>query len=627
MFTVAHMCNVVAGEISVVNRLILDPHASRWRRPLLALRYRWLGLMQSPTSMLGVLLALLFIYLIAIPVGSLLLDGVQVQFGDERRIGALTGDWTYYYLLRTLNSPVADTMFWQPLWHTLRVASGVILLSLTLGGFLAWLVTRSNLRGRAWFATALIVPYMLPAWTFAMAWTTLFRNRSIGGQQGWLEAMGMSPPDWLAYGELPIILILTLNYIPFVILLFGNALRRFDAQLEDSARILGASSLTAVCRILLPLMLPSLLSACVLIFAKVLGEFGVSYLLGLPVNYTVLSTSLFRSIELRQTGVAAVVACAIMLLGVLSLLLDATLLKEARKFVTVSGKGGLLRQQDLGRWQWPAFGLVSGVFIVSVLLPLCVLLLSTLMRVPGDFSVANFTLDFWIGDHLGTVAENRGILLSPNLWRAAWNTLWIVGIAAISAGVLGLLVGYVVVRTPVSWLALLLRQVTFFPYLVPGIAFAAAYLSLFAEPRGPLPALYGTVTLLILALIADEMPYASRAGISSMMQLGKEPEEAAQMAGAGWWRRLLCIVMPIQKGALVTGILLPFISGINGLSLFVMLAVPSTDVLTTYALRLIDYNYLQAANAVVLLVCLLAFTGTLLAQQLTRTNLAQGVGN
>ena len=598
-----------------------------WRTHLLMLRYRWYGLTQSPTTLFGLLLALLFLYVIAVPVGSLLLDGIQVQFGDERRIGALTGDWTAYYLLRTLNSPVADTMFWQPLWHTLRVASGVILLSLTLGSLLAWLVTRSNLRGRAWFATTLIVPYMLPAWTFAMAWTTLFRNRSVGGQQGWLEAMGMSPPDWLAYGELPIILILTLNYIPFVILLFGNALRRFDAQLEDSARILGANSLTVVWRILLPLMLPSLLSACVLIFAKVLGEFGVSYLLGLPVNYTVLSTSLFRSIELRQTGVAAVVACAIMLLGVVSLLLDATLLKEARKFVTVSGKGGLLRQQDLGRWQWPALGLVSGVLIVSVLLPLCVLLLSTLMRVPGDFSVANFTLDFWIGDHLDSVAETSGVLLSPNLWRAAWNTLWIVGVAAISAGVLGLLVGYVVVRTPFGWLALLLRQVTFFPYLVPGIAFAAAYLSLFAEPRGPLPALYGTVTLLILALIADEMPYASRAGISSMMQLGKEPEEAAQMAGADWWRRLLCIVMPIQKGALVTGILLPFISGINGLSLFVMLAVPSTDVLTTYALRLIDYNYLQAANAVVLLVCLLAFTGTLLAQKLTRTNLAQGVGN
>ena len=621
------MCNAIAGETSVVNTLIFGSQPSHWQRYLLALRYRWLWLMQSPTVLIGLLLALLFVYFIAVPVGSLLLDAVQVQFGDERRIGAMTGDWTDYYLIRTLSSPVADSMFWQPLWNTLRVASGVILLSLSLGGLLAWLITRSTLPGRRWFATALIVPYMLPAWTFAMAWTTLFRNRTIGGQQGWFEAMGMSPPDWLAYGELPIILILTLNYIPFVILLFGNALRTFDVQLEDSARILGANTFTVTFRILLPLMLPSLMSATVLIFAKVLGEFGVSYLLGLPVNYTVLSTSLFRSIELRQTGGAAVVACAIMLFGVLSLLLDATLLKEARKFVTVSGKGGMLRQQKLGRWQWPAVSFVSCVFIISVILPLSVLSLSTFMLVPGDFSLANFTLDFWIGDNLGTVAETRGILLSPNLWRAAWNTLWIVGLASISAGILGLLVGYVVVRSPFGWLALLLRQITFFPYLVPGIAFAAAYLSLFAEPRGPLPALYGSVTLLILALIADEMPYASRAGISAMMQLGKEPEEAAQMAGAGWFRRLARIVIPIQKGSLVTGSLLPFISGINGLSLFVMLAVPSTDVLTTYALRLIDYNYQQAANAVVLLVCLIAFCGTLLTQKLTRTNLAQGLGS
>ena len=596
-------------------------------RLLPRLRYHWQRLTQSPTTPIGILLLLLCLYFIAVPVVALLLDAVQVQFGDERRAAAETGTWTRYYVLRTLFSPVADSLFWQPLWHTLRIAGGVILLSLSLGSLLAWLITRSQLPARRWFATALLVPYMLPAWTFAMAWSTLFRNRTIGGPQGWFETLGWQPPDWLAYGELPIILILTLNYIPFVILLLGNGLRSFDAQLEESARLLGARNWTIATRILLPLMLPALMSACVLIFAKVLGEFGVSYLLGLPVNYSVLSTSLFRSIELRQSGTAAVVACAIMLFGVLSLLLDATLLREARKFVTVSGKGGLCRPHRLGRWQWPAFGFVSCVFILSVVLPLSVLLLSTLMQVPGRFTVDNFTLDFWIGDKLGTIAETRGVLFSPNLWRAAWNTLWIVGSAALAAGLLGLLIGYVVVRTPHRGLALLLRQITFFPYLVPGIAFAAAYLTLFAEPHGPLPALYGTVTLLVLALIADEMPYASRAGIAAMLQLGKEPEEAAQMAGAGWWRRMLHIVIPIQKGALVTGILLPFISGINGLSLFVMLAVPSTDVLTTYALRLIDYNYLQAANAVVLLVCLLAFTGTLLTQRLTGTNLAQGIGN
>jgi iron(III) transport system permease protein len=184
-----------------------------------------------------------------------------------------------------------------------------------------------------------------------------------------------------------------------------------------------------------------------------------------------------------------------------------------------------------------------------------------------------------------------------------------------------------VARTPVKPLGTFLRQVTFLPYLVPGIAFAAAYLSLFAVPRGPIPALYGTTLILMLALIADQMPYASRAGIAAMTQLGKDPEEAAQIAGAGWFRRMISIVIPIQKGSLTTGILLPFISGIKGLSLFVVLAVPSTDVLTTYSLRLVDYHYTQAANAVVLIIAGLAYFGALLGQKLTKTNLAQGLGN
>jgi iron(III) transport system permease protein len=113
-----------------------------------------------------------------------------------------------------------------------------------VGGSLAWLLSRTDMFGRRWFATALIVPYMLPAWTFALAWTTLFKNRTVGGQPGWLEAMGFTPPDWLSYGRLPVIIILALHYSPFIILLFGNALRRFDSQLEDSARILGAGRLT-----------------------------------------------------------------------------------------------------------------------------------------------------------------------------------------------------------------------------------------------------------------------------------------------------------------------------------------------------------------------------------------------
>lgn len=592
-----------------------------------AWRYRLKVALREPTTLIGVLTALLFTYLIVVPIISIVLDAVRVQFGHERRLSKDVGDLTLYYLDRALFSPVSADLFWRPLFNTLSVAVGAISLSLLVGTVLAWLISRTDMFGRRWFATALIVPYMLPAWTFALAWTTLFKNRTVGGQPGWLEATGLTPPDWLAYGQFPITIILALHYTPFVILLFGSALRRFDSQLEDSARILGAKRHQVALQIILPLMRPALLSSMVLIFAKCLGEFGVPYVLGLPVKFEVLSTSLFRSIASRQTGVAGVIAGSIMLIGIITLWIDARLVREARRFVTIGSKGSMNRQSRLGRMRLPAAGFAATVFLLSVGLPLLTLLLSTVMKMPARFTLDNFTLDYWIGRDLDTIALKTGILLSSDLWTAARNTLTIVGIASVTSGILGLLVGYVVIRTPVRLLSVYLRQVTFLPYLVPGIAFAAAYLSLFAVPRGPLPALYGTVVILVLALIADQMPYASRAGISAMTQLGKDPEEAAQVAGAGWLRRMILIVIPIQKGSLVTGVLLPFISGIKGLSLFVILAVPSTDVLTTYSLRLVDYHYTQAANAVVLIIAAIAYCGTLIAQKLTRTNLAEGLGS
>lgn len=597
------------------------------RRPKSPIRYRLKLALREPTTLIGILMAALFLYLIVVPIMSILSDAVTVQFGDERRTKSELGAFTDYYLVRAFTSAVAQDLFWQPLMNTLKVAFGAIVISVAVGGMLAWLVARTDMFGRRWFATALIVPYMLPAWTFALAWTTLFKNRTIGGQPGWLENLGFSPPDWLAYGQFPTTVILALHYTPFVILLFGSALRRFDSQLEDSARILGASGRVVAWQVILPLMRPALMSAVVLIFAKCLGEFGVPYVLGLPVQFDVLATSLYRSIGSRQTGVAGVLAGAIMLIGMIAILTDAYLAREARRFVTVGSKGSMNRVSRLHRWRIPATGFATLTFAISVFLPLLTLALSTVMRHPGKFEWSNFTLDFWIGQDLPTVAMRTGILLSPDLWQAAWNTIWIVGSASVCSGLLGILTGYVVVRTGFRPLAIFLRQVTFMPYLVPGIAFAAAYLSLFAVARGPVPALYGTTAILILALMADQMPYASRAGIAAMMQLGKDPEEAAQVVGAGWARRMVSVVIPIQKGSLVTGVLLPFISGIKGLSLFVILAVPATDVLTTFSLRLVDYNYTQAANAVVLIIAALAYGGTLLAQKLTRTNLAEGLGN
>lgn len=591
------------------------------------MRHRLRIALHDPTAVIGILLVVLFGYLIVVPIVGLVSDAFRVQYADQARIGGSVGELTGYYLQRVFGSQVATDIFWKPLANTAVVSLGAMVVALVVGTAMGWLLSRTDMFGRRWFATALIVPYMLPSWTFALAWMTIFKNRTTGGALGWAEALGFTPPDWLAYGMLPVTVILALHYTPFVILLFGNALRRFDTQLEDAARMLGAGRLLVAGRIIMPMMLPSLASALTLIFAKCLGDFGVTYILGLPVNFDVLATSLYRTTISRQPGVSAVLAGVIILIGMISVLVDTRLVKEGKRFVTVGGKGMRDTQSRLGVWRLPATALAGVVFTVSAAIPLLVLVLTTIMRRPADFSPGNFTLDFWIGTDLQTTALRTGILITPEFWTAAWNTIWIVGLAAVAAGVFGLLVGYVVTRTTVPGVASSLRMITFLPYLVPGIAFAVAYLSVFAEPRGPIPALYGTGLILILAMFANNMPFASRAGISSMMQLGRDAEEAARIVGAGWWRRMVSIVGPIQRGPLISGILLPFISGIKGLSLVVLLAVPGTDLLTTYAIRLVDYGYEQAANSVVLMICAIAFFGTIFVQKIGKSSLADGLGS
>ncbi|MQQ10158.1 ABC transporter permease subunit [Epibacterium sp. SM1979] len=589
------------------------------------LRHRLVVASTEPTLFVGLLLLMVFLWLIAMPLLTIFADIFTVQIGDEPRTGGTVGDWTFYYLERAFASRMSQLIFLQPLWNTLKIALTSMVLALVIGSILSWLLVRTDLMGRGWLSTALVIPFMLPAWTFALAWTTLFKNATIGGQPGWVEGMGYQLPDWVSYGAFPTIIIMTLNYIPFVILLVGNALRRLDSQLEDAGRMLGASQSTVALRIVFPLMRPAVMSAALLMFADAIGEFSVPYVLGLPVQFETLATSLYRAIGTQQTGMAAVFAGVIMVIGIVTLTIDTWMMREARRFAIIGGKGAMGRRQSLGLLQLPAFALAGMMFAIAVIIPLGALALSTVMHLPGRFELSNFTLDYWIGTNLDTIALRNGILLSSEFWSAAWNSVRIVGSASLCAGLLGLLTGYIVVRAPMRGVSSLLRQITFFPYLVPGIAFAAAFLTLFAVPHGPIPALYGTPWILLLALIADQMPFASRAGISAMTQLGHDVEDSARIAGAGWLRRMRSIVMPIQKGALVTAILMPFISGIKGVSLFIILAVPATDVLTTFSIRLIDYNYTQAANAVVLMITMIALVGTLVINRITGTGLAQGL--
>ncbi len=580
----------------------------------------------QPANILAILMAILFIYIMAIPVIMMIKDAVTVQPADGGRTGQSAGEPTSYYLWRALRSPVSSDLFWVPLWNTLSVALVVIFLTLIFGTFLALVVQKTNVYGRKWLATALVIPYVLPSWTYALAWQSIFTNRTTGGQSGWLENLGLNPPDWLAYGRVPMIIIFTLHYAPLVFLLISNSLARINSCNEEAALNSGADRRTVLWKITLPLLRPAILSASTLVLAKSIGEFGAAYVIGLPVNFSVLSTSLYQSINTRQTGVAAVLAGALIIIGALGLFVDYLFLRNARKYITITGKGNSARVSSLGRYRSPLSAVALLAFGISVVLPLATLLLSTIMRHPGNFAFSNFTLDYWIGTNLPTQGFREGLLINDKLWSALWNTIWMAAIAAAAAALMGMLTGYAVTRTTSSPLANLLKQLAFIPYLVPGISFAVAYLSLFAVQRGPIPALYGTTIILILILAADEVPFASRSGISSMMQLGREAEEASMNTGASWTQTMRKIVLPIQKSALAAAFVLPFISATQSLSPVIILATPETNLLTTLSMNLVDYGYTHAANGVTMMICLVALLGMVITRKVLKVDMGRGIG-
>jgi len=582
-------------------------------------------LRHDPTQAIAALLTVVLSYLILAPIVSMVTTAVQVQFRDQARTGQSLGEWTLYYIDRVFASKISGVLFWKPLLNTLTVSLLVMFLTLFLGILVAWLIVRTDMPTPRWLSSAMIIPYILPSWTFALAWITIFKNRRIAGVAGIAESFGLQPPDWLAYGMLPIILCMAFHLFPLVFLLFGGALRSLDTQLEESARMLGASRWSIMRKVVMPLMLPALMSSVLLTFSRTVGSFGTPYILGAPVGFAILSTALFGSIRTGAAGVAAVMTGVMIILGVSMVILDSYTVREVRRFVTVGGKGGKHDLIPLGKMRMPAAVIVGVIFLVTVIIPILTLILSTITRVPGVFTLDNLTAEYWIGELVRTTQE-PGLLLNSNVLRAILNSLKIAGLAALIAGILGTFVGYVVAKFQNSLIAQYLRQVTFLPYLVPSIGFGAAYLTLFAVRRGPIPSLYGTMLLVVIVMSIKYIPFASRAGISAMMQLGNEPEEAAMLLGTPWHKRIGRIVLPIQKATLVTGILLPFISGMKELSLVVMLATPGTELLTTQVLRYMDYNYTQMANAVNLVLIFIVVFVTYTVQKITGSSLARGLG-
>lgn len=583
----------------------------------------------KPYNVILLVLGIVLTVTTVAPIVAIIEDTFKIHAGtiDAHLTGQASG-WTTVNYTDLFTSKLAKTNLWTPLLNTVYLAVGTCVVSILYGGTFAFLITRTNMAFRKYLSSIFIFPYIMPQWTLAVVWQNLFWSTKITGTSDGLLAslFQVYMPKWFCQGLFPSLMVLGLHYAPFAYILIGGIFRNMDANLEEAATILDTPKRRIMFRITLPMVKPAILSTILLVFGSAMGSYPVPHYMGL----TTLSTK-YVSMNSKYTGEASILAIIMMVFGVGIMLLNQISLTSRKSYTTVTGKSGQISKINLGAGKYIiAIVLIVLTFFTSIF-PIISFAFETFLPNPGDYSflytgdVNNLTTKWWLTNE--NVTENgmygqKGILYNREIRNAFKGTLLISVACSLVAGTIGTLVGYAVAKQRRSKWANYVNSVAFLPYLMPSVAVGAALFVLFS---GESVRLYNTYTGLIIAGTIKYIPFASRSSLNSMLQLSGEIEEAAIIQDIPWIKRMTRIIIPIQKSSIISGYLLPFMTCLRELSLFMLLCGQSMILSTMldYFDEMGLYAFSSGIN-LLLVVTILIFNA--LVNKITGASLDKGIG-
>ena len=581
------------------------------RKPLTKRRLKnlILNVLKNPFNMVVLVSLIILFCLIIIPLLTMISSTFTLAQGELRRVQGHVGDFTLYYWKYILTGKLAGAVLWGPLKNSFICGFFTVLVSVPLGSVLAWLMIRTDIPGKKILGLLVTVPYMIPSWTKALAWLAMFRN-STSGANGFLAGMGIPVPDWLAYGPIAIVLCMSMHYYAFSYIMVSGALRSINSELEEMGEIQGASKAQILRHITLPLILPSVLSATVMTISKSIGTYGVPANLGNRIGYYTLATKMRTFIDQGPQAVGYSMSIVLVLLAALIIFSNQRIVGVRKSYATVSGKGGRATLMQLGKAKKPLMLFLMVFLFLAMVVPFFVLIMETFQITTGaGYGPDNLTLYNWIGKagEIDKYTNYVGIFRNPNFFSAFWNTIRLTLIASILTAICGQFLGYISSRGRGKWYGDLTEQMVFVPYLMSGIAFSTMYFSMFSRPHfgGLMPSLYGTFTLIVLTSVVKHFPFASKSGTANMLSISVELEEAADIAGASFWKRMSSIIVPLAKNGFISGFMLTFISIAKELDLIIIMMTPTTQTMSYLAFTYSQDGYNQMSDAVS--VCVLAF--------------------
>ncbi|HYM18578.1 MAG TPA: iron ABC transporter permease [Micropepsaceae bacterium] len=492
--------------------------------------------------------------------------------------------------------------------NSIEFASGASLLALSIGTALAWLNERTNTPFRALFYALSVVPLVIPGILFVTAWIML-ASPKIGIINLALQQLFDTDHVFVDVYTLPgMMWVDGIQHAPIAFLLMSAAFRSMDPALEESALMSGASVFEVARRVTLKLAWPALAASFLILFVRSIESFENPTLLGLPVGIEVFTSSIYEALHgyPSDVGLASTYAITLLVITSAGIYWQSRLTRHSARYATVKGKAFRPRRLDLGRWRHAAaaFFLLYAALVIG--LPFLVLVWSSLQRfysVPSLAALANVSLDNY-----------RAVFDYPNFGEAVWNSILLAFSSASLVMVLSAVIGWIVLKTkiPGRWL---LDNVASLPMVMPGLVVGLAIMIFYlAVPSG----IYGTIWILLIAYMTRFLPYGMRFNTASLVQLHKELEESASLAGADWLTTFRRVVLPLLKPGLLAGWIYIVIVSVRELSSTILLYSPGSEVVSVVLWEMWQNGqYVQLSALGVMLIAVL-FAFVLVAQLISK---------
>ena len=501
------------------------------------------------------------------------------------------------WILSRIPRVFGQASVWRAAGNSLTVAVGSALLATLVGALLAAVIAVTDIRAKAALVFAFILPLMIPPQVSTLAWISLFGSSSaLLGAVGLAPAAGARHPLYSLWG---IVAVLGLHNAPLVFLSVRAALRSLPSDLVEMARSQGAAPSRAVLSIVLPLARTGLISGAALAFVSAVGNFAVPAMLGIPGRVPTLITLIYQRLsDYGQDAFADVALLSISLgaIAVAGLALQGWLMR--RRDVRVTNLSHRPVMFGLGRWR-PFVELACWIFVGSVLvLPLAALASTALVSGYGQ------ALDL----DTVTLRNFSNAIFHHTMIRGAFVTsLWLASATAVILVAISIPLAYFIVWRP----SLLVRggnALLEIGYALPGTIVAIAAILLFIRPIPLLGfSLYGTPWIILAAYLSNRSVLSLRPTIGGLAQLDRALEEAAQVAGASFLRRLWDIIVPLVAPAAGAGALLVFLTALTEIQVSVLLVTSSTRTIgaTVYFLEESGATTLAAAVGVLIVAAVL----------------------